>query len=367
VTEGPQVPSYVLDKILYYLCSDGPLPLRHVLFVSKAFFYAATNNAQLWTTISIDAAFINHFEGRSAQHASRFVKQCLLQSGELPLCLRIIYPIHPRMAILRGSLQTLINPKYRGAERCTSLMLQGNRYSSISRILALLPKELVSLRHLSLFHFGDPAGVSQFPNCPLLERVEIWGHLNPSPTLWGTHFAHITTLSFGNKSVWSQYDMGIFLLFPLLHDLTLSTTHYPGEPGSGLPVQFEYLRILGVHGTIPREILTRVVAPALEELHIEANSLHLTSIDELVISFKPLYLRLYALLPEGISVGDPMWATPFSELVEKCTRLEALYISKWMEEKCKRFTKLVEKCTGLETRYIFKWMEEPTQEIHRSL
>ena len=43
MTGAPQVSSYVLGKILYHLCSDGPLPLRHVFIVSKAFFYAATN------------------------------------------------------------------------------------------------------------------------------------------------------------------------------------------------------------------------------------------------------------------------------------------------------------------------------------
>ena len=44
---------------------------------------------------------------------------------------------------------------------------------------------------------------------------------------------------------------------------------------SPLTVRFEYLRILRVHGTIPLEILMSVVPPALEELHIEANALHL--------------------------------------------------------------------------------------------
>ena len=91
---------------------------------------------------------------------------------------------------------------------------------------------------------------------------------------------------------------------------------------SQLSVQFEYLRILRVHGVIPSEILTRVVAPALEELHIEANSLHMTSIDELLFSFELICPHLYALLPEGTSVANPMWPTSFSKLVEKCTRLD---------------------------------------------
>jgi hypothetical protein len=91
MTEGPQLSTYILGKIFCYLCGDGPLPLRHLLFVSKMFLYAAINNAQLWTTISFDTDFINHFKGRSAKHAKGFIKQCLLHSGELPLSLRIVH------------------------------------------------------------------------------------------------------------------------------------------------------------------------------------------------------------------------------------------------------------------------------------
>ena len=260
--------------------------------------------------------------------------------SSIPLCLRIIDPSHKRMATLSGPLQTFMKPKYRGAERCTSLMICDYEWDSgISSILALLPRELSSLKHLSVSDFGGTWTGAKFPNCPLLERVEILDHQIRHLDFWGTNFTHVTTLSFGNKNVWGQYDMTLSL-FPLLYDLTLLTTGrmrgwgiFSYQPS----VQFHYLRILRVHGAIPSEILTRVVAPALEELHIEANSLHLTSIDELLISFGPLCLHLYAFLPEGISVGDPMWATSLSTLVEKCTRLEALYISKWMEEECKKF------------------------------
>jgi hypothetical protein len=160
------------------------------------FFYAAINNAQLWTTISFDDGFNAHFTGRSVKHAKGFIKQCLLHSGELPLCLRITHPFD--MATLSGPLQTFMNPKYKGAERCTSLILSGNAEPSfISSILALFPKELPSLQHLSLSHFVDPINGSQFPNCPSLERVEILNHWEPVPPFWGTNFAHVTTLSFG--------------------------------------------------------------------------------------------------------------------------------------------------------------------------
>jgi hypothetical protein len=46
-----------------------------------------------------------------------------------------------------------------------------------------------------------------------------------------------------------------------------------------------------------------------------------------------------------ISLRDPMWATSFSKLVQKCTRLEALYISKWMEEEMQEIYRSLYSCS----------------------
>ena len=230
--------------------------------------------------------------------------------------------------------------EYKGAERCTSLILGCQwKSSSIDNILALLPRELSSLQHLSLSHFADPVNGSQFPNCPSLERVEILDYLRASPLAWGTNFAHVTTLSFGNTSTWGDFDIITLSLFPLLHDLTIFTIEEAERYGtwSQPAVWFEYLQILRICGAIPSVVFTRLMAPALEELHIQGNAQDMESIEELSNSFEPLCLRLHSLLPERISRRNPMWATFFLKLVQKCTRLEALYISKWMEEECKIF------------------------------
>ena len=102
-------------------------------------------------------------------------------------------------------------------------------------------------------------------------------------------------------------------------------------------VQFQYLQILRVCGDIPPQVLTWLVAPALEELHIRANALHRTSIASLWYYSEPLCRHLYAHLPEAVSIEEPHWAEAFNVLVEKCTRLKTLHISKWMEEECQKF------------------------------
>ena len=207
--------------------------------------------------------------------------------------------------------------------------------------MALLPKELPSLQQLSLFSFVDPIEGSPFPSCPVLDRVEMLGHYESYPAFWGTNFAHVTTLCFGNSSTdgWAHFDIATLSLFPVLRDLTLFTdgAETPEEVESQLTVRFQYLRILRVCGEIPTGVLIRLVAPALEELHIKANPLHRTSIAVLRYCFEPLCQHLYAHLPEAISVERSNWAEAFNMLVEKCTRLKTLHISKWMEEECQKF------------------------------
>ena len=100
---------------------------------------------------------------------------------------------------------------------------------------------------------------------------------------------------------------------------------------------FEHLNILRLHGCIPSRVLTSLVAPALEELHIKANARNFTSIYPLQTSFNPLCQYLLALLPEAVSSAEPEWATNLSRLVQKCTRIRSLHISRWMEEECKIF------------------------------
>ena len=246
--------------------------------------------------------------------------------------------------LLAGPLQVLRNPKYRGSKRCTSLAWVHGVWLDermVRKIVALLPKELPSLQQLSLSFFREPIDGSQFPNCPVLERVEIRSPRQPYPAFWGTNFAHVTTLSFGNSSpdAWEDCDIAILSLFTVLRDLTLFTVGQgaPERAESQQIVQFQYLQILRLCGDIPPKVLTRLVAPALEELHIKANAIHRTSIGSLWYHFVPLCQHLYAHLPEAVSVREAYWAAAFTVLVEKCTRLKTLHISKWMEEECQKF------------------------------
>ena len=335
----------LLGEIFYHLCEHGPLSLRDLLFVSKRFYTVAMNNAYLWTTIALDSVFYHHFHQRPAQ-GSTFVEHCLLRSGSLPLCLYIDYSDVDARAVtfILHPLEIFGKPEWRGFERCSSLIWGAKREEAktIQRLVNLLPKNLPSLKHLSLTSFNDLFGGSQFPNCPVLERVEILDHQRPSPHFWGTNFLQVTTLSFGNYDFdfWADFDLTTLSLFPMLHNLTLFTLRSVTvlrRGGLQLPVIFEHLHVLRAHGYIPPAVLSKLVAPALEELHLEANSYDITPIRALQISFDPRCRYIHARLPNTVSAEEPDWATNLSNLVQKCTRIKSLYISGWMEQECKKF------------------------------
>ncbi len=343
IGEPSHITDDLLGKIFHLLCEPGPLSLRHLLFVSRRFYSVAANNAHLWTTISLDSTFFHHFQQRPEQ-GNRFVEHCLLRSGALPLCLYFdLSDIQAyNSTFLLPPLATLGKPEWRGFQRCTSLIWDARHHEATTNemFVDLLPKSLPSLKHISFTSFKDPIHGSQFPNCPVLVRVEMLSHDAPSPHFWGANFLHVTTLSFGNDNFWAGYDLTTLSLFPVLRDLTLFTLPgavYPYIVDSQLPVVFETLHILRAQGRIPHEFLTTILAPALDKLHLEASTDNTTPIDALQTSFTSPCRYIHALLPEAVSAEEPEWATNLSKLVHKCTRIRSLYISRWMEEECKKF------------------------------
>ena len=332
------MPSDVFSKVLHHLCSNGPLQLRYVLFVSKRLYHAAVGDASLWTTISFDVEFFSYFERRPAYQADRFIEQCLVRSASLPLSLSIQAPRHLYGDPLLRHLSSFKNSKHKGFERCSSLVWSNYIGLSFPRSARLFPEEFPSLKYMSISGFNHPVQASRFPSCPVLVKVEI---LDNYGIFAGTNFAHVTTLSFGNSytNLWREYDLKILSLFPGLNDLTLftmfKTEELPGYYHSR--IQFQTLQILRAHGDLPLAVLTGVVAPALQELHIKGGVENFTPIAALSRASRLSFSHLYALLPEVVSMGEPEWAIDLSRLVQGCTKLETLHISKWMEAECKKF------------------------------
>jgi len=179
-------------------------------------------------------------------------------------------------------------------------------------------------------------GESKFPNCPLLERVELFRCSLYSTPPWAETFAHVTTLSIGMSAVSAHH---AFAVSPRLRELTIYAENTGCLDYSPIRVDLQYLQILRVHGGVFADRIANFRAPVLEELHFKAGLDGRTAIDLPWAwdHFELHCLHLYALLPEIVRVTEPKWATYLSWLVLICTGLETLYISKWMEEDCKKF------------------------------
>jgi hypothetical protein len=358
------MPFELLGEIFHHLCLNGPLPLRNILHVSKSFYNAAIYNAYLWSTISLDVQFIEYFHNRPYDEADTFLAQCLRLSGTTPLHLKldfeslytselgIVYPTwtgtppdtdpHSRLHRL---LQTLGKVEFSAFERCASLVwCHSFSQLLVDDVLELLPERLPSLQYLHLSRFDTPSRREQFPECPMLSVAHLSANYHVPPHFWGTNFTRVTSLTFAEDGLWVWYDIVTLSLFPTIQHLTIcsfkdaGTRQYSGHSRMQATdvVHLLHLRTLKLTGTVPKEVLAQLEAPVLEELHIEADHRGNTSILTLHdYSLSSHCSILYASLPPMIATVDPRWSSRLEALTNKCSRLEVVYISGWMEPECK--------------------------------
>jgi hypothetical protein len=358
------MPFELLGEIFHHLCLNGPLPLRNILHVSKSFYNAAIHNAYLWSTISLDVQFIEYFHNRPYDEADTFLEQCLRLSGTTPLHLKLDFeslyalefgilcsvwtdtpPITDLHSRLCGLLQTLGKVEFSAFERCASLVWCHSLGRKLTDgVLELLPERLPSLQYLRLSRFDTPSSREQFPECPILTVAHLSGNYLVPPHFWGTNFTRVTSLTFTEDILWVWYDIVTLSLFLNIQHLTIcsfkdsGTPQYSSDNQIGMidVVHFLHLRTLKVTGTVPKEVLAQLEAPVLEELHIEADHRGNTPILMLHDYFLGSHCSiLYALLPPMIATADPQWSSRLEALANKCSQLEVVYISGWMEPECK--------------------------------
>ena len=354
------MPFELLGEIFRYLCLNGPLPLRHALCVSKSFYNAAVHNAYLWSTVSLDVQFFKHFRNRPCEEGDAFLEQCLRRSGTTPLHLKIdfvaLYSLHLEIRYkswdapppnanslyrLCRLLQTFGKVDVNAFERCASLALcHSFDRGSVNRVLEVLPERLPSLQYLYLSQFQAPLSREQFRECPMLESVHISANHRVHPQFWGTNFTRVKTLTFKEDDLWNWYDISTLSLFPAIQHLNLSAPGFGGyrsgaSKNAAQVVQFLHLRTLRVRGFVHGKILAQLEAPALEALYVEADHQGHTSIMTLHDYYPHFHCsKLYALLPPTIATVDPRWSRQLEALANKCSQLEVVYVSKWMETEC---------------------------------
>jgi len=85
------LPFEILSAIFSHLASDGPLQLRHVLFVARSWYNAAVYNPSLWTTILIDRELYSRCRDGRLAHGEAFIRCCFIRSRDLPIIINVQY------------------------------------------------------------------------------------------------------------------------------------------------------------------------------------------------------------------------------------------------------------------------------------
>jgi len=348
-TRNDLVPFELLGEIFSYVSCDGPLHLRHVLFVCRLWYRSVVNHPELWSKIAVDETFFRRFHRRSMLgRGERFLGLCLSRSGDLPLHL-VVSGRHVslnslvRLAHISNVLRRLAQWQTPSGEYALSHLESIHwRFSDdddeISLYRAYFPAQLpklkvLSIRSLFLQHHIHGAGVP-FPSCPKLQEVHLVDHFEEWPYFPDENLARVRVLHYTgpNGRGWSFYDVACIRRFPALHTLVLRDVGTPSAVLFPLPgqanlvptrVELPRLRTLRIVGRVAPIVFYNLDAPALQTLHFQSNTLGFDSLatfgtPSMVQNVQDLYLSIRSSW-QGEQVKR------VEELLSACVLLERVY------------------------------------------
>ena len=349
------LPFEILGEIFHHVvCVDGPLTLRHIIFVCKLWYTASIQHPQLWTRIFLDRPFFTYFKDTPILTTCAFLKQCLDRSGSLPLSLRLgcddLEEFRPSSeSTLDFSVENFVDrflhllevmkqSDKKHIKRCESLIWRCEFECDLeTQVLSIFPPQLPLLRFLSVSKFEFDFD-STFPHCPSLAEVELSDHHEKHAFFPDQDFARVKTLSFNNNGLWMGYDILCIARFASLETLVLSNG-IRGDPEynqtafhADEPLLLPHLRVLTVRGTIPKDILLQLVAPSLLQLLIEDDNKGRATIHDLHILIPPSCHQIHARLSPMVKEDNPIWFWDLASLLKKLPQVNVFYVSKWMQK-----------------------------------
>ena len=354
------LPFEILGEVFHHVVlGDGPLGLRHIMFVCKLWYTASIQHPQLWTRIFLDGPFFKYFKDTPILSTCAFLQQWLDRSGTSPLHLRLgcdyLYEFHP--SVQSGLDRSVENPVRRfilllavmkksdkvHIKRIESLVWRNDpEYYVKEDILNIFPSQLPLLRFISISALTYKFS-SGFSHCPLLTEVELLAYYESTPFFQSQDLARVKTLTFHCDGIWMSFDIVYIRGFTSLEVLVLSnqtaaifggmepifrsTTNCPDKP-----LQLPHLRILTVRGAVPKDVLLQLFAPALRELIVEDDDKGHAFIPELYAPIPPSCHQIRARLSPRVKGANPLWSRDLRSLVEMVPQLNVLYVSTWMQQ-----------------------------------
>jgi len=355
-----RLPFEVLGSVFEPLAEEGPLQLRGVLHVCKAWHSAVVLHRTLWTSILVDLKFTSYFGGCSAFRARTFISQCVQRSGALPLSVELkgraspVRAIRARVADDESNEAVNWSPKklmmhFRVIhifDRCISLKWDAF-FIDHKTLAPFLRPALPVLRHLQVKNLAcDVNDVSLLPHCPRMDMVTMSNYEEKRPSFSPGDVVNVKTLTFHNSADWFSDDILVIGRFSSLHSLVLATGTF-GRNGNGIDVPPSYfwrrgltnnehhrtatlpcLTFLHIHGEVPAPVLYRLDTPSLLNLHVTAEcnkrKHSMFIIPQAAFRQYPSTLTLLLESPFAYSYD---WVYDFVELVESMPNLQTVYIS----------------------------------------
>jgi hypothetical protein len=344
------VPFELLGEIFSYISGEGPLHLRHALFVCRLWHQSVVNHPKLWCKITVDEVFFRRFHHRSmVGRGERFLRLCISRSGDIPLHL-VVSGRHVslnslvRLSHISNVLRLLARWQTPSGEYAISHLESIHwRFSDdeeeISLFRTYFPAQLpglkvLSIKSLFLQHHIYRNGVP-FPQCPKLHEVHLIDHYDESQYFLKEDFSRVRLLEYTGSSgrAWEWYDVEYIGHFTALHTLVLRDVGTSTEvlPRQGIPtanqVELVRLRILRTIGRVSSVIFYNLDAPALQTLQFQSNA---SGTDSLATFGTPPMIQNVQIVYLSVT-GPRTWkgehAKRIEELLSACVLLEKVYAS----------------------------------------
>ena len=345
-------PFELLGEIFSYISGDGPLHLRHVLFVCRLWYQSVVNHQKLWCKITVDELFFKRFHHRvMVGRGERFLRHCMSRSGDIPLHL-VVSGRHlslnslVRLSHISNALRLLARWQTPSGEYAISRLESIHwRFSDdeeeISLFRTYFPAQLPRLKVLSIRSLYLQKRIyTPFPQCPLLHEVHLKDHSeshSESHYFPKGDFARVRLLEYTGSSGrgWSWSDVACIGRFAALHTLVLrdvGTIPRQQKPLAAAQVELVRLRVLRTIGRVPSIIFYNLDAPGLQTLEFQSSA---SGTDSLATFGTPPMIQNVQTLYLSVT-GSRTWqgehARRIEELLSACVLLESVYASLFIYE-----------------------------------
>jgi len=316
------LPSEILTEIFSHLTSEGPLQLRHILFVARSWYNAAVYSPNLWTTILIDREFYLRCQDGWLAQGEAFVRCCFTRSRDLPIIISVQYQYEQALfgPLNEAFLSTVIGRLLGSVDHCHTKRCKALTWTShdsdmdVYAFREIFPFQLDMLEYLSLRGFipfapdvDETFSAPQFPHCPNLKEVSLEDHdeSDLSGFFRDEDLERVEKLTFGKTSTWMPFDIVCISLYRNVHTLILWCREVDRQgyedwvAGGSISAHLPRLKTLLAIGHIPDYIMESIRAPELLSLRLETDeeahhtlgsipTTLLTTLHSIDISFRPL-------------------------------------------------------------------------------